>query len=207
MTVASAHLRQPAHGTMHGRVTPTAASAVSRTIRAWDGATIAVGCDRGSRFLQTDPIEGGSGDDYDYTCTDPINAFDLTGLFFVDGYHAATWAYMYQTEQRAARHTRRAAEAPVRAGDPARERAVDTYIRGPIHAGQEHSIVRGLINAGRALGGVVESIRGYYHDFQRGCQREDVKAALFVLIPAGAPSGQALAHLLRRPVLWPGSAL
>ncbi|MFY1616319.1 RHS repeat-associated core domain-containing protein [Micromonospora sp. WMMD736] len=31
------------------------------------------------RFLQTDPVEGGSCNDYDYACADPVNAFDLDG--------------------------------------------------------------------------------------------------------------------------------
>ncbi|GAA0506386.1 hypothetical protein Ade02nite_95230 [Paractinoplanes deccanensis] len=31
------------------------------------------------RFLQVDPIYGGSCNSYEYTCADPINAFDLTG--------------------------------------------------------------------------------------------------------------------------------
>jgi RHS repeat-associated protein len=31
------------------------------------------------RFLQVDPIEGGSCNDYDYVCGDPINKFDLAG--------------------------------------------------------------------------------------------------------------------------------
>ena len=32
------------------------------------------------RFLEVDPIEGGSSNDYDYTTADPINAYDLDGL-------------------------------------------------------------------------------------------------------------------------------
>jgi RHS repeat-associated protein len=32
------------------------------------------------RFLQTDPIEGGSCNDYDYVCADPINQYDFDGL-------------------------------------------------------------------------------------------------------------------------------
>lgn len=31
------------------------------------------------RFLQTDPVAGGSANDYDYTNADPINSFDLSG--------------------------------------------------------------------------------------------------------------------------------
>ena len=36
-------------------------------------------CAKGSRFLQVDPVEGGSCNDYDYVCGDSINAFDLDG--------------------------------------------------------------------------------------------------------------------------------
>jgi RHS repeat-associated protein len=34
------------------------------------------------RFLQTDPVPGGSANDYDYAAQDPINAFDLDGTMF-----------------------------------------------------------------------------------------------------------------------------
>ena len=34
---------------------------------------------RGSRFLQVDPVEGGSANDYEYAMGDPINKFDLDG--------------------------------------------------------------------------------------------------------------------------------
>lgn len=33
----------------------------------------------GSRFLETDPVEGGSANDYDYGNADPVNSFDLDG--------------------------------------------------------------------------------------------------------------------------------
>ncbi|MCB1030172.1 MAG: hypothetical protein KDA95_02470, partial [Acidimicrobiales bacterium] len=32
------------------------------------------------RFLEVDPIEGGSANDYDYVAGDPVNSFDLDGL-------------------------------------------------------------------------------------------------------------------------------
>ena len=32
------------------------------------------------RFLEVDPVEGGSCNDYDYVCGDPVNGFDLNGL-------------------------------------------------------------------------------------------------------------------------------
>jgi hypothetical protein len=40
----------------------------------------------GSRFLEVDPAEGGSCNDYDYVCADPVNAFDLTGTVCFHGH-------------------------------------------------------------------------------------------------------------------------
>ncbi|MCW2573597.1 MAG: hypothetical protein JWO88_3655 [Frankiales bacterium] len=37
------------------------------------------------RFLEVDPIEGGSCNDYDYVCGDPVNYVDLSGECFWDG--------------------------------------------------------------------------------------------------------------------------
>jgi hypothetical protein len=39
----------------------------------------------GSRFLQVDPVEGGSANDYDYVEGDPVNNFDLAGTWCVTG--------------------------------------------------------------------------------------------------------------------------
>jgi hypothetical protein len=34
------------------------------------------------RFLQVDPVEGGSCNDYDYTCGEPVNGSDLSGTVY-----------------------------------------------------------------------------------------------------------------------------
>src|SRR3954471_12505420 len=46
-----------------------------------------------SRFLQTDPVPGGSANDYDYAGQDPINSFDLDGrICWSCGWHHVTHA-------------------------------------------------------------------------------------------------------------------
>src|SRR5690349_113936 len=48
------------------------------------------------RFLQADPVYGGSCNDYEYSCTDPVNGADLSGKCFWDlciGEIAATFAF------------------------------------------------------------------------------------------------------------------
>jgi RHS repeat-associated protein len=42
------------------------------------------------RFMQVDPVPGGSCNEYDYTCQDPINGNDLTGQWTLTVYHG-TW--------------------------------------------------------------------------------------------------------------------
>jgi hypothetical protein len=46
----------------------------------------------GSRFLETDPIEGGSANDYDYVEGDPINGLDLDGQMNVKGGGGSWWS-------------------------------------------------------------------------------------------------------------------
>ena len=49
------------------------------------------------RFIEVDPIEGGSANDYDYVSGDPINAFDLDGSWPWDRFRRTrcVW-YLFQ---------------------------------------------------------------------------------------------------------------
>ena len=53
------------------RSAETPSGMVLMGVRVYDPAT--------GRFLQTDPEPGGSCNDYDYVCADPVNAYDLDG--------------------------------------------------------------------------------------------------------------------------------
>jgi hypothetical protein len=44
-----------------------------------------------SRFLQVDPVEGGSANDYDYVEGDPVNGFDLAGTCKTK--HPGSWPW------------------------------------------------------------------------------------------------------------------
>jgi RHS repeat-associated protein len=57
----------------HGRLTETAVGvpAIEMGARTYVPAL--------GRFLQVDPVEGGSANDYEYAAADPVNNFDLTG--------------------------------------------------------------------------------------------------------------------------------
>lgn len=48
----------------------------------------------GSRFLQTDLIEGGSSNDYDYAAGDPINNTDLNGEWCLGGFGTTCTRYV-----------------------------------------------------------------------------------------------------------------
>jgi len=49
------------------------------------------------RFLETDPVEGGSSNNYDYVAADPINNRDIAGLY-IDGYAPVHWSLEYKKE-------------------------------------------------------------------------------------------------------------
>jgi len=57
------------------------------------------------RFLETDPIEGGSANDYDYTNADPVNGRDLDGN--CKTHHKGAWGYVRSARCRASHGVRR----------------------------------------------------------------------------------------------------
>jgi hypothetical protein len=59
----------------------------------------------GSRFLQTDPVPGGSANDYDYAAQDPINAFDLDGRMYVVPDGGFDWHGLLTTLHEFAKHS------------------------------------------------------------------------------------------------------
>jgi RHS repeat-associated protein len=48
------------------------------------------------RFLTIDPIEGGSCNDYDYTCQDPLNNLDLDGKMALPGFEGDCYSRLEQ---------------------------------------------------------------------------------------------------------------
>ena len=77
------------------------------------------------RFLETDPIEGGSCNDYDYVCADPIGARDLDGTRRWRNRAANLWAAPR------AFHRARPSVGKYRKGDW----SVVAWIGRPLHAG------------------------------------------------------------------------
>ena len=49
------------------------------------------------RFIEVDPVEGGSANDYDYTNADPINSTDLDGLWPSCGWCKKAWGSVKKT--------------------------------------------------------------------------------------------------------------
>jgi RHS repeat-associated protein len=61
------------------------------------------------RFLETDPIEGGSANDHDYVDGDPVNGFDLAGTCHTRHHGWSSWRNWRCTASRRIRHGARRA--------------------------------------------------------------------------------------------------
>ncbi len=70
----------PDHASERGSLCHSHAHASGLVNAPVDGARVVA-----STFLEVDPMEGGSCNDYDYVCGDPVNELDLTG----EGFSAA----------------------------------------------------------------------------------------------------------------------
>lgn len=82
------------------------------------------------RFLQTDPVFGGSANAYDYANQDPVNQFDLDGRCpwcVVGAVMAARAAYTGYRAYRAARAVKAVSTTTRAVGDVARTRASNAY--------------------------------------------------------------------------------
>lgn len=101
------------------------------------------------RFLQVDPVAGGSCSDYDYVCADPVNLFDLDGLY-IDGY--ARWDAHPEGNQ----HAGSWHPAPVKAQPkPKKHSVLDSVGNFAAHA-LDNSLVRGIAT-GAVIGLVCSS--------------------------------------------------
>jgi RHS repeat-associated protein len=85
-------------GTHQRDTTNTAAGLTLMGVRLYNPTT--------GRFLQTDPVPGGSCNDYDYTCADPINNTDLDGRCWIGrnpdgscrGHNQAHWVANHKAD-------------------------------------------------------------------------------------------------------------
>jgi RHS repeat-associated protein len=87
------------------------------------------------RFLQPDPVPGGSADAYSYTFGDPVNSSDPTGAYVESSYLNA----FNDTQNREAVEREEAREAAARAAaeQAAREAAEAAALAGPQYEGEE----------------------------------------------------------------------